>query len=65
MKARPIFLMKKREREILDEIVTLFSLSLGMRENGEGNIRWLSVDSKSFEISVEEGGNKLKGKITE
>ena len=37
---------------------------LGMRENGKGNGRWFSVDSKSFEISMEGGGNKLKGKIT-
>ena len=36
-----------------------------MRENGEGNRRWFFIDSKSFEISMEGGGNKLKGKITE
>ena len=35
-----------------------------MHENGEGNKRWFSIDSKSFEITMEGGGNKLKGIIT-
>ena len=36
-----------------------------MHKNGEGNRGWFSVDSKSFEISLEGEGKKFKGIITE
>ena len=36
-----------------------------MRENGEGSRKWFSINSKSFEISVEGEGSKQKGFITE
>ena len=36
-----------------------------MRENGKGSRRWFSVDSKSFEFSVEGEGRKMKVFITE
>ena len=41
------------------------TLSLGMREPGDGVRKWFDIDSKSFEISVEGEDNKFKGFITE
>ena len=35
-----------------------------MREDEKGNKKWFSVNSKSFEISVEGEGKKMKGFIT-
>ena len=36
-----------------------------MLEDEKGNKKWFSIDSKSFEISVEGEGKKMKGFITE